>query len=311
MTDKSDYDEELSAEELESERKGEGLVIESTSQVIVNFWRTKLHDATIGVKQMQQYRSRSRKWNKGMEPRGEVNFKTKDKKDGKQGKLTVGFNTDFYDDLENSAYGKRHEPADLYKRISIRLFTELKDKKGGNWAGSLEQSITESIANSVAQGKPLPVFIIDIPRYEYLIRLVRGRTIMGHHYNFAMIPDKDWSYSLPKQVRFFSIESKKVALGLDFNVKEIGGMNDGKAVAEVDEKKMDIGGKWVLKIKDPSLEENHVFKHVMILFCCLCKYLDEVNDCTEKLYKTAQESGKFLDTIYEELSYFKNPRYRK
>ncbi|MFX0099176.1 MAG: hypothetical protein ACFFCS_06300 [Candidatus Hodarchaeota archaeon] len=306
----SEYEEELSQEDLKAEQTGEGLVIESTAQVIINFWRTKLHDATIGVKQMEQYRSRSRKWNKGMQPRGEVTFKTKDKKDGKQGKLTVGFNTDFYD-LSDSAYAKRHDPTDLYKRISIRLFTELAKGKGGNWAGSLEQSITETISNSIAQGKPLPVFILDIPRYEYLIRLVRGRTIVGHHYNFALIPDKEWSYSLPKQVRFFSIESKKVAVGLDFNVKEIGGMNDGKAVAEVDEKKMDIGGKWVLSIKDPSLESNHVFKHVMILFCCLCKYLDEVNSQTEKLYKMVQEKGKFLDTINEELSYFRNPRYRK
>ncbi len=51
---------------------------------------------------------------------------------------------------------------------------------------------------------------------------------------------------------------------------------------------------WILKIKDPSLESNHVFKHVMILFCCLCKYLDEVNNQTEKLYKMVQKDASDL-----------------
>ncbi|MHA1372606.1 MAG: hypothetical protein ACTSRA_23160, partial [Promethearchaeota archaeon] len=298
-------------EDIKAEESGEGLIIEPTSVIEINFWKTKLHDAVLGIRQLEQYRSRSRKFTKGMEVRGQVSFKSKKKKEGKQGKLVVGFNTDFWDDLD-SAYLKRHpKNTELYKRISIRLFTELKEDKGGYFMGSIDQSLTETIANSLAQDRPLPVFIIDIPRYDYLIRLVRGRTLVGHRYVFPLIPDKNWRYGNEKRVRFFSIESKKVSVGLDFVVKELGGQYAGKSVAEIDEKKMDVGGKWVLKIKDSSLEENHVFKHILILFCCLCKYLDEVNENTEKLFKLLENQDEFLDTISEELAYFKNPRFKR
>ncbi|MHA1682943.1 MAG: hypothetical protein ACTSUE_18535 [Promethearchaeota archaeon] len=306
----SEYDEPLDQDELNRELVGEGLVEEATKEIVINFWKTKIHDASLGIRQQEQYRSRSRKYNKGMEVRGEVSFKSSGKKDKSQTKLIIGFNTDFWEN-ENSSYIKRHNPKELYKRISLRLFSELKDGKGGNWMGSLEQSLTESIVNSMTQNKPLPVFVLDIPRYDYLIRLNRGKTLVGHRYCFTLIPDKNWKYSLDKKVRFFSIESKRVAMGLDFKVIELGGMNDDEVVAEIDEKKFDVGGKWVIKLKDPSLEKNHVFKHTLILFSCLCKYLDKVNENTEKLYSLMSQKGNYLDTINEELSYFKNPRYRK
>ncbi|MHA1792201.1 MAG: hypothetical protein ACTSVI_06115 [Promethearchaeota archaeon] len=307
MSDETDI---LDDDELRKEMEGEGLLIESDKEIIVNFWKTKLHDATIGIRQQEQYRSRSRKYSKSMEVRGEVLFKKEGKKDKDQNKYIVGFNTVFWDDLDSN-YLKRHDPKELYKRVSIRLFTELKDDKGGNWMGSLEHSLTESLLSSMAQNKPLPVFIIDVPRYEYLIRLTRGKTLTGHRYCFALIPDKNWRYAHKGKVRIFSIESKKASIGLDFSVNELGGVNDDKTVAEIDEKKLDLGGKWVIKIKDPSLEKNHVFKHVLILFSCLCKYLDEVNDNLEKLFKLMSKKGNFLDVITEEVSYFKNPRYKK
>lgn len=290
--------------------EGEGLKEEANSEIIVNFWKTKLHDASLGIRQKQQYRSKSRKYTKGMEVRGEVAFKKKGEKDEDQTKMIIGFNTDFWES-EDSAYLKRHDPKELYKRLSIRLFTELKDDKGGNWMGSLEQSLTEAIVSSMTQDKPLPLFIMDVPRYEYLIRLSKGKTLTGHRYCFALIPDRDWSYSLENKVRFFSIQSKRMTVGLDFRVYELGGLNDDEVVAKIDEKKFDLGGKWVIKILDSSLEKNHVFKHILILFCCACKYLDQINDNLQELYELLSKEGNFLDTINEELSFFKNPRYRK
>ncbi|MFX0098620.1 MAG: hypothetical protein ACFFCS_03495 [Candidatus Hodarchaeota archaeon] len=307
----SEYDDyPANEEEIIREQMGQGLDYEENEEMTVNFWKTKVHGANIGIHQAEQYRASSRKFNRGLDIRGEVIFKPKEKRKDGPIKYVVAFNSDFWD-VEESSYLKKHAPSDFYKRISIRLFTELKKGAGGIWAGSLEQSLTDSILNSMTQSKSLPVFLLDIPRYDYLIKLSRGKTLAGHRYCFSMIPDKNWIYPMPDKVRFFSIESKPIAIGLDFKVIERGGVNEDKIVAEVDEKTMDVGGKWVITITDPTLQKNHVFKQVLVLFSCLCKYLDDVNQKIEKLFKLTGEQGNLLDIIKEELSYSKDPRHLK
>lgn len=292
LSDEISEDDMIVEEDMEEEDEDE--VFE---EVVVNFWRTGFHDASFGIRQLDQYRARSRQWSAGMQVRGDVTFK--DKKDKK---YIIGFNEEAWEEDEDGRLAKKHGKfADLNSRVIIKLFSELKDNRGGNWAGSLELSILESLVLTIGERVgPLPVFYLILPRYPYIIRLIRSHTRMGQRYCFALIDHKE-----KDPVRIFEIEKKMVALGLDFRVED---SFTEKEVAKVDGKLLDIGGKWVIHIKDKALKNNRIFRQVVILFACLCKFIEDVNENIKNLHEQVVKKKYKFSPDYHERTMFLNPR---
>ena len=273
--------------------------IETIQKIEVNFWRTKAHGQTMGIKQEQQWQAASRQFSKTMEIRGIVKYKK-----GKENAQVIGLNQGFWDteDPESPLNKKFGEFANLNKRLVVKTFTDLKDDKGGKWTGSLELSLTESLLLTIGERDVMPVFILIMPRFKYNYKLIRAHTRKGARYMFPLISDDG------KEIRFFEIEKKGASWGLDFRVEDA---RDEKEVAEVDGKKLDIGGKWEVKIKDEELSKNRIFRQTLILFAASCKFLDEVEKNMKALYEAYKKNNYVFQPIGHEMSLFYNPRVRR
>jgi hypothetical protein len=258
------------------------------SKVVVNYWKTKLHAATIGIKKDLEYRSKSPQFTKEYEVRGEIYFN-----DDKEGKTItnqiVALNLN---DFEKPA---------LERRLMIRTFTGLDDEGGGRFIGGIEHSMLESINLSNVVGKPVPVFILHIQGYEYLIRVVRERTITTNRFTFCLLPDDD-----EKMVHFIEIVGK-VGFGDDFNI-----MENSVKIGEIDDRKLDIGGKYDITITQEKYQYHKSFVQMIIMFCCALKYLDEVEKDTGQMWEKMKKEKNPLENsfipITQELDLFKNPR---
>ena len=294
MSDEFSQEDFIDEEDEAEEEKPQ--VIE---KIEVNFWRTKAHGQTMGVKQEAQWQAASRQFSKTMEVRGIIKYKKE-----KENAQIIGLNQGFWDTEEpDSMLNKKFgEFAKLNKRLVIKTFTDLKDDKGGKWTGSLELSLTESLLLTIGERDVMPVFIMIMPRYKYNFKLIRVHTRKGARYMFPLIsPDGD-------TIQFFEIEKKGASWGLDFRVEDA---RTEKEVAEVDGKKLDIGGKWIVKIKDETLAKNRIFRQTLILFAASCKFLGEVEDNIKALYEAYKKENYEFKPIGHEMSLFYNPRVRR
>lgn len=268
-------------------------------EIDVDFWKTKAHGQTMGIKQEQQWQAASRQFSKTMEIRGIVKYKKE--KDKAQ---IIGLNNGYWDTEEaDSVLNKKFpENAKLNKRLVIKTFTDLKDGgKGGKWTGSIELSLTESLLGSIGARHPMPVFICIMPRFKYNYKIARVHTRSGQRYVFPLISEDG------KDIQFYEIEKKRGSIGLDFKVEDA---RTEKEVAVVDGKKMNIGGKWVVKIKDIDLAGNRIFRQTIILFAAACKFLDEILENIEELYEAYKKDYVF-QPIGNEMSLFHNPRMKR
>lgn len=286
--------EDLISEEDEAEEKPQ--VVE---EIEVDFWKTKAHGQTMGIKQEQQWQAASRQFSKTMEIRGIVKYK----KDKDKSQI-IGLNNGFWDTEEaDSPLNKKFgEHANLNKRLVIKTFTDLKDEgKGGKWTGSIELSLTESLLASIGNRHPMPIFIVILPRFKYNFKIMRVHTRSGQRYVFPVISEDG------KDIEFYEIEKKRGSIGLDFKVED--GRTE-KEVAIIDGKKLNIGGKWIVKIKNKDLAGNRIFRQTIILFAAACKFLDEILENIENLYESYKKDYDFKP-IGHEMSLFYNPRMKR
>jgi hypothetical protein len=265
-----------------------------SEEIVVNLWRTSLHGAEIGLKKEIERAARSRQFTKEMEEQGDITFKDRDRKE------IIGLNLGFFNTDGDSPLGKKYgKDADKNRRIVVKTFSALTEGGGGGrWTGSIEQSLTESLVLSAGERDPLPAFIVNIPGYDFLIRIVRAHTMTGARYVFPLI-DEDTN-----ETRIFEISAARMTLGSDFKVKEVA---TGKKVADIDGKMLDLGGKWEIKLRDKELYGNRVFRRILILFACATKWLPEANETLEKLLKAIKKGYNF-DPTGHEISLFRNPR---
>lgn len=301
LTDDEFVDDEDSIEDIVIER--DDTVVDDDKvyeRIIVNYWATKLHSDTVGIKKQAQQRAASRQFTKGMEIQGEVEFKGKDSK-----RMVIAFNEDRWkldDDGELVKKYKKKEIAKLHRRIILKTFTELEEEKGGRWTGTLESSLIDSMSMSIGTRKPLPMFKIILPGDKYVYNLYRTHTITGQRYMFYLMDKKT------QELRHFEIEGQAFAIGEDFRVEDSA---TGKKVAYIDGKVIDLGGKWEIKLKDKELAANSTFRQILILFACLSKFIGDVNESVTDLYKQiTKKKYKFVPDAYER-SFYKNPRMRR
>jgi hypothetical protein len=313
----SDLDESLNyddynLEDIAGEREDIQLSKQWYKRIEVDLWKTKLHAATIGIRQKDQYRAQSRQFTANMDVIGDVEFfayspedlnlDPKDRQEPKKVddyKEIIAINKSFWDHEDESSmifklaqkHSKEYDPKKLakyFRRLVIRTFTELerdKKKKGhaGRWRGTIEESILNSITMTFGEKDPRPFFYLSIPGFNYRVALMRTHTFVGDRYVFTL-PNPNTG-----ELNTFIIEGKRATPGDDFEVF----LESGERVAVIDDRKLNVGGKVTITFNDEkeyeTLNRSTVFRHVLILFSIMLKFMDEINEKYDSAYKALRK----------------------
>ncbi|MHA1991024.1 MAG: hypothetical protein ACW981_18630 [Candidatus Hodarchaeales archaeon] len=242
--------------------------------ISVDLWKTGLHSAEIGIKRKETLMSKSRQFTKNMDLIGEI------KEDNKKDNGFVAVNQGIKDE-----------------RLVVKAFSG-----SMSWMGTIEESISAEVSQSLALNHNFPAFALIIDDYEYVLALekVFGGPGQGERHHFTIYDEKD------KTFESFTIKEKRLAIGDDWNITDAA--ND--VVAEIDGKKFDIGGQWDLKIFNDELAKENAFVSSMILFCASRRYHKDIEDRIGKIIDEKKKGNK-MKLDYSELQLHKNPRLRK
>lgn len=255
--------------------------------VDVDFWKTSAHKEEIGFHKDLKYSAKSRYFTDDYEIEGVIVV------DGDESKKHIVA-------YHKVAWDKK-EPID--RALKVRTFTSMKDDKGGNFTGGVELSITDSIIQSFyIRDDPGIVLIVNLPNTKNLIRVARAHKLKGWKFAFPLIPGKSG-----ESIRVFEINGK-VGFGLDFTVDE-----KNQKVADIDGKKLNIGGKWEIDIYDEALSKDKIFVDTLTMFACACKFLEDAEKIVKKIFKDFDDPKSDFKFIPDpqELDLFKNPRRLK
>lgn len=220
-------------------------MVDPLKRLTIDFWATGLHGEEIGIRQKEQYRSKSRYFTLDMDIIGKY------KEDGKG----VGF---------IALRKKIWEKGDLDGRLVMRMFTD-----EGIWLGSIEEVVSEEIKRSIGSNDTIPVFLVTIPRHRYLIWLekVHRRLGLGEIYVFNYIDESE------NNAYTYIIDEKRLTVGSDW---EVYSFSPRKRIAVIDSKKLNVGGKVDIDIYDEEAAENKMVSTVIALFSSTLKYKDEI-----------------------------------
>ena len=171
------------------------------SKICVDYWKTKMHGAPMGIKKDLEYIAKPPQFTKEYEIKGGVYFN--DDKNGEK-------NTNQVIAVNLADLGQKP----LERRLLVRNFTVIDGDKGGRYLGGIEMSMLDSLQVSLAAGeKPISVMVVQLPNFEYLIRIYRIRKIHGDSFCFMIPPDE-------KDERLMFVElAGEVGAGDDFDVK--------------------------------------------------------------------------------------------
>ncbi|MFX1294441.1 MAG: hypothetical protein ACFFD2_06250 [Promethearchaeota archaeon] len=273
---------EKKKEEEEKEKKEKKLDKLTKRRILVNFWRTSLHGEKIGIRQKDQQRAKSRHFSKDMEIFGEVRFE--DKKAGVIGFRTkewMGFN------LEN---GK-------LPRLVIRYFNE-----NGNWEGSIEQDTIQGLMLSTAYKEDIPIFRIFISGNRHIFTMQKLEKSAGSdEVILPIILEK-----AGKKMVCVAFDRRRLTMGTDWRVFLLS--DHDRTIADLDSKKLDIGGKTYINIYDPTLIENKTFVNSLILFTALIKFWDQVKKSLKEAYKKYRKNEFEFKPSHNEIELLENPR---
>jgi hypothetical protein len=257
-----------------------------------DLYSTDLHSDELGLRQHEVWRSKSRQFTKDAEIIGKIEEVRYDDKIERLGrKEKSGF-------VALRASLLKGELNEASKRLVIKLFSD-----SGAWLATIEEMVAESYALSYATNEPMVSFTVIVADVEVMtyIRQVQRTGFSTETYSFYILgPDNTFEV--------FRIEGKRGTLGDDFKVVRL---NGGETVAEVDSvdsKFGDIGGEFVVRIKDPVLAKNNWFCRVLQCFSTIVRFREEIQKRHEHFIKK-WEKGKVepLQHRYE-ISLLANPR---
>ncbi len=254
-----------------------------------DLYSTDLHSDEFGFRQQEVWRSKSRQFTKDAEIIGKIEEARFDEKTERLSRPEkMGF-------IALRASLLKGELNEASKRLVIKLFFE-----SGAWLATIEEMVAESFALSYATNEPMVAFTVIVADVEVMtyIRQVQRTGFSTETYAFYILgPDNTFEV--------FRIEGKRGTLGDDFNVVRL---NGGKTVAVIDSKFGDIGGEFVVKIKDPVLAKNNWFCRVLQCFSTIVRFREEIRKRHEHFMKK-WEKGKVepLQHRYE-ISLLANPR---
>ena len=251
-------------------------------KLVINFWRTRLHDEEIGVHQQLKYTAKTRWFSKNFDIEGNISI------DGEK-KCIIAFNKDQWEG-----------PIEK-KRLVCRYFTTMEETmdskaKGGNFKGGIELSITHSLIQSFEIKHPAPVFYAQIPGVKVLVRFVRGWRFWGTRWTFPLLPEQ-------KGDKLQMILCKGV-VGPGRNYKLYLGK---KLIARVDGHP--IQKEYEIEIYDEDYAKDRTFVRYMILFGLACNFMDGAKKIVKRLFKKMKATGT-TDYIppKSEMDLFRNPR---
>ncbi|MFW9854115.1 MAG: hypothetical protein ACFFFG_03615 [Candidatus Thorarchaeota archaeon] len=255
-----------------------------TRKVIVDLWKTKLHDEIIGIKQHEEHMAKSRQFTRDMKLFGEVK---ETKKDGSDEETIgyLGYREGLWDDEEQ-----------LNQRLVIKLFS-----KSMYYQGTLEEIIGREFTRSISSQKEFPAFNLLLDGHEYLISLNK---IRGGWWIFV----PEWfAFRLNTQDGFIPIILKhKMGLGIDYRV--VNGLGNTE-FGFINGKKFDIGGRYDITLSgtDKRLSDN-VMTRTLILFAASLKFHNDILKKIKKGTKLMKRGEWTPNLSNEELLLKRNPR---
>ncbi len=321
--DESRNMDDFSPEDIDGEKEAIQMSRQWYKRIEVDLWKTQLHTATTGIRQQDQYRAQSRQFTASMEVKGDIAFfayspedlakpfkERKREKKVADYKEVLGINKSFWDPKdEDSTIVKQaqkasqdydpKEYAKLLRRLVVKTFSELKrDKKkkghAGRWRGTLEESVVNSTTAMLGEnrGKPRPFFFLNLPGYKYRVGLWRTHSIIGDRYMFTIPHPKTG------ELTTYRIKGRRFTPGKDFRVYN---SETNQRVAEIDDRKLNIGGKITIRFRGEKefedLNRSVVFRRILILFGILIKFIDEIDEKYKHIYKALKKKEKYLKLI--------------
>ena len=254
-----------------------------------DLFATGFHGDEMGFRQDEIWRSKSRQFSKDADVIGKIGEAKR--KPGARS-LSDLRKTGFIIMRESLWEGEKDE---LARRLVIKLFS-----KRGGWIATLEEMVAEEYAVSYSSDKPLLCYSIIVKDTEVVtyIRQMRRGGMSTENYSFYILGPRN-------TFEVFRIEGKRATLGDDFKVIR---QANGMEVAEIDSKFGDIGGEFVVSIKDPVLADNNWFCRVLQCFSVTIWYRVKMRERLEKAMN-AWERGKRTPKIHRlEASLLANPR---
>ncbi|MFW9829808.1 MAG: hypothetical protein ACFFBY_02445 [Promethearchaeota archaeon] len=262
--------------------------VKATKQIVfkkmlVNFWRTRLHDEELGVHQQLKYQAKTRWYSKNFDMEGDI-------EEDNEKKYIIAFSKEQWEEspLEE-------------KRLVCRFFTTMEESlesrpKGGTFRGGIELSIAHSLIQSYEIKHAAPVFIMQIPGTINLVRLVRGWRLIGTRWSFPLLPEEKGDE--------LQIVRARGVVGPGRNYKIYIGK---KLIARIDGHP--IQKEFEIEIYDEDYAKDKTFRTYMILFGCACNFMDGADKIIKRLYKKMKNTGS---STYKppknELDLFRNPR---
>ncbi len=249
-------------------------------KIIVDLWKTKLHDEIIGIKQKEEHMAKSRQFNRDLELFGEVKEKIK----GKEETIGfVGYRKGLWDEQKDK----------LARRLVIKLFS-----KSMYYQGTLEEMIGREFTRSLSAQKDFPAFTSLIDGYDYVVTMnkIRGGWVNPEWFVFRLEGDDCFIPIILKH---------KWGPGIDYRV--VYGLDDHQ-FGLINGKKWDIGGRYDITLKGEKKLVNNVMIRSLILFSASLKFHKDIYKKIKKGTKL-MEKGEWTPSISnEELLLRRNPR---
>jgi hypothetical protein len=200
----------------------------------------------------------------------------------------------------------------MNRRLIVKVFRGLgcsDSNKAGLWMGTVEQSLYDSMLLTFGEKDPLYSGIISLPGFDYQTRLVRSHAITGQRFVLPIVrqePDleellrmsilnkEDVDPTKKKAtnyyVHYYLIEGKRFSPGSDYIVRDP--QNKMKKIASIDNRAVDIGGRWDITFFDREISKDPIFRQSLILFASMIKFHPEAQRTMRKLYKELKRTIK-------------------
>ncbi|MHA1905124.1 MAG: hypothetical protein ACXADL_13975 [Candidatus Thorarchaeota archaeon] len=254
-----------------------------------DLYATGFHGDEVGFMQDEVWRSKSRQFTRDADIMGKIDEAKRPMDSNKLSpKEKVGFII-----RRESLWAREKDK--LARRLVVKLFS-----KSGGWICSMEEMIAEEYAMSFSSDEPLVAFTVISKGIEIVtwIKQVRRGKLSTENYTFYILgPDRTFET--------FRIEGKRGTLGDDFRVVRVEGE---QTIAEIDSKFGDVGGEFIVSVKDPTLADNEWFCRILQCFSIMILFRIEIR---KKIAKGIKEwkKGKVHPSIHRyEASLLANPR---
>ncbi len=253
-----------------------------------DLYTTGFHSEEIGFRQDEVWRSKSRQFSKDADIIGKIEESERTNEKEKLPSLEkIGFII-----LRQSLWGQVDE---LDRRLVIKLFTNR-----GGWIATMEEMVAEEYAMSYGSDEPLIAFTVVTKDNEFItwVKQYRRGGLSTENYSFYLLGPNN-------TFETFRIEGARATLGDDFRVYRL---NGEKVIATIDSKFGDLGGEFMVRIKDSILAKNEWFSNILQCFSIMIAYRGQIREKINKGFHLWRK-GKRIPTQHRyEISLLANPR---